>query len=70
MATDDADETLTDSEIQLLRALATDRTLEVIARELGLSESTLRRRSRLLFERLGVSNRLAAALWAARRGLV
>lgn len=41
---------------------------EVIARELGLSERTLRRRSADLLQRLGASNRFQAGVRAAKRG--
>ncbi|WP_244925358.1 LuxR C-terminal-related transcriptional regulator [Georgenia faecalis] len=43
---------------------------ETIARELGLSERTLRRRSSALLARLGAANRFQAGVQAARRGWI
>ena|GEM_PF-3562608 len=57
-------------DVALLRALATDDPLDVIARRLSVSERTLRRRARALYDHLGVTGRVAAALWAERRALL
>lgn len=61
---------LTPRDVALLRCLATEKPMEVIARQTGTSERTLRRRSRALFDKLGVGGRVEAAVWAAQRGLL
>ncbi|MFI6427875.1 LuxR C-terminal-related transcriptional regulator [Promicromonospora sp. NPDC050880] len=52
----------------LLALLASGAKDEAIARELGLSERTLRRRSADLLRRLGAANRFQAGVQAVRRG--
>lgn len=52
----------------LLALLGSGAKDEVIARELGLSERTLRRRSADLLRRLGAANRFQAGAQAVRRG--
>ena len=64
------DPALTKEDVVLLQALATDDTLDVIARRLDVSVRTLRRHSRSLYDRLGVTGRVEAAVWAACRGHV
>ncbi|WP_164745280.1 LuxR C-terminal-related transcriptional regulator [Georgenia faecalis] len=54
----------------LLGLLASGAKDETIARELGLSERTLRRRSAALLARLGAANRFQAGVQAARRGWI
>ena len=44
--------------------------LNAIARELGVSERTLRRRVRLICDRLGVKTPIEAVVWAARNRLI
>ncbi|AXV07802.1 hypothetical protein DVS28_a3126 [Euzebya pacifica] len=70
MSRADEDPELTREDIVLLQAMSTDDTLEAIARRLDTSVRTLRRRSRSLHDRIGVSGRVEAAVWAACRGLV
>ena len=53
---------------QLLRLLDVGLKDEAIARHLGLSERTLRRRITLLLQRLGASSRFQAGAQAVRRG--
>ena len=48
----------------------TGATDDVIARQLGISPRTLRRRLHDLFDELGASNRFHAGVEAARRGWV
>jgi DNA-binding NarL/FixJ family response regulator len=61
---------LAPSEHQLLLLLAEGLPLDSIARRLGTSSRTLRRRIRVLCDRIGVRTPLQAAVWAARRGLI
>lgn len=57
-------------ERDVLALVAAGATDEVIARQLGISPRTLRRRLRELFAELGASNRFHAGVEAARRGWV
>ncbi|MBD8609959.1 hypothetical protein IFT77_05635 [Frigoribacterium sp. CFBP 13729] len=57
-------------ERDLLAFVAAGATDDVIARQLGISPRTLRRRLRDLFDELGASNRFHAGVEAARRGWV
>jgi DNA-binding NarL/FixJ family response regulator len=50
----------------LSRGLSTDR----VARRLGLSERTVRRRMRAICDQLEVATPVEAVVWAARRQLV
>jgi predicted DNA-binding transcriptional regulator len=54
----------------LLALLGSGAKDEAIARELGLSERTLRRRSADLLRRLGAANRFQAGVQAVRRGWI
>ena len=40
-----------------------------IARELGISDSTVKVQMRYLMRKLGLKNRVAVALWAIRKGI-
>ncbi len=53
---------------QLAQLLASGLTDSAIARQLGLSTRTMRRRTRELFDELQATNRFQAGLQAARRG--
>jgi DNA-binding NarL/FixJ family response regulator len=57
-------------DIRLLELLGRGLPAESVARHLGLSERTVRRRTRAICDRLGVSTAIEAVVWAARRGLV
>ena len=57
-------------ERDLLALVAAGATDDVIARQLGISPRTLRRRLHDLFDELGASNRFHAGVEAARRGWV
>ncbi|WP_203434148.1 helix-turn-helix domain-containing protein [Jiangella asiatica] len=55
-------------DLQLARLLVAGLTDSAIARQLGLSTRTMRRRTRRLFDHLGATNRFQAGVQAARRG--
>jgi len=61
---------LTDREEAVLRALSVGKTNKEIARDLGLSEATIKLHVKTLYRRLGVSNRTQAAIAAQNAGLV
>ncbi len=60
---------LTDRERQVLAALCDGHTNKQIARDLGLSEPTIKLHVKTLYRRLGASNRTQAAMTARARGL-
>ena len=61
---------VTDDDLAVLRLLGRGLTTDAIARELGVSERTLRRRVRLSCDRLGVRTPIEAVVWAARNRLI
>ncbi|KRC66306.1 LuxR family transcriptional regulator [Aeromicrobium sp. Root236] len=61
---------VTDDDLAVLRLLGRGLTTDAIARELGVSERTLRRRVRLICDRLGVKTPIEAVVWAARNRLI
>jgi DNA-binding NarL/FixJ family response regulator len=61
---------LTDDDVAMLRLLSRGLTTEAIARELGMSERTLRRRGRLICDRVGVRTPIEAVVWAVRARLI
>lgn len=61
---------LTDRQLDVLVLLATGKSNKVIARELGLSEKTIKAHVTAVFRALGVVNRTQAAMEARRRGLL
>lgn len=67
--TDDASR-LHDRELMLLRLLAHGLDRSAIAREMALSESSLKRAMRDIEKKLGVQNRIQAVAVAAKRGLI
>jgi DNA-binding NarL/FixJ family response regulator len=66
-ATDSAE--LSDIEREILGAIAMGETNKEIAARLHLSERTVCRRIEDVYSKLHLANRLAAAIWAAQRGL-
>jgi DNA-binding NarL/FixJ family response regulator len=64
------DARLSAREHEVLALLARGSANKVIARELGISEKTVKNHITRIFEALGVSDRTQAALWAQRQGIV
>lgn len=61
---------LTEREMDILRLVAQGLDNNEIGHQLGLSEKTIRNRLTTIFEKLHVNNRIQAALYALRQGLV
>jgi DNA-binding NarL/FixJ family response regulator len=61
---------LSHQDVELLRLLAGGLPLDAVARRMGKSERTVRRRVRGICDRLGLRSSIQAVAWAARRGLV
>ena len=61
---------LSTRELEVLRHLATGMPNKQIARELGISESTVRNHLSLIFKKLSATNRVEAVMSALRVGLV
>jgi DNA-binding NarL/FixJ family response regulator len=61
---------LSEPEVELLRLLAQGLPLDSVAKRLVTSERTVRRRTRAICTRLGVTAPIQAVVLAARRGLV
>lgn len=57
-------------ELAVLALLAKGLPLETVARQLDVSERTLRRRTRAICDALGVPAAITAVAWAARQGLL
>jgi DNA-binding NarL/FixJ family response regulator len=69
-AQDDALAALSDREREILRLLADGRDNAEIGRELYISPSTVKNHISAILTKLGVHNRIQAAVYAVRRGLV
>jgi DNA-binding NarL/FixJ family response regulator len=61
---------LSHQDVALLRLLAEGLPLDAVARRLRTSERTVRRRTRDICDRLGVSAPIQAVVWAARQGIL
>lgn len=61
---------LTSRELEVLRLVTKGRINKQIANELGISEKTVKAHLGRVFQRLGVSDRTQAALWAERHGIL
>ena len=61
---------LSHQDVELLRLLAGGLPLDAVARRMGKSERTVRRRVRGICDQLGLGTSIQAVAWAARRGLV
>lgn len=60
---------LSERETDVLRLVTAGRLNKQIARELGISEKTVKAHLTRVFDRLGVTDRTQAALWAEREGI-
>ena len=61
---------LSHQDVELLRLLAGGLPLDAVARRMGKSERTVRRRVRGICDQLGLGTPIQAVAWAARRGLI
>ncbi len=61
---------LTEREVEVLRLIAAGKTNLEIAEELVIAEGTARRHVANIYEKIGAANRVEAATYAAREGLV
>jgi len=61
---------LSDGDVAVLALLAEGLPLGAVARQLDMSERTLRRRTRAICDLLGVPAPITAVAWAAKRGLL
>ncbi len=66
---DDLIEPLTEQEEMVLRLIAAGLNNEEIARTLSITVNTVKTHIRHIFQKLGVSDRTQAAVWAVRHGL-
>lgn len=61
---------LTQQELRVLKLIALGLNNDAIAEALVISRNTIKTHVRHIFEKLGVSDRTQAAIWAVRNGLV
>ncbi len=61
---------LTREDIEVLTLLAEGLPLSAIGHRVQLSERSVRRRPRMICDRLGCRSSIQPVVWAARRGLV
>ena len=69
-ATDKALECLTQRETEILGCLTEGAPNKLIARQLGITEATVKIHVKSLIRKIGVQNRTQAALWAIQAGYV
>jgi len=60
---------LSERELDVLRCVAEGMPNKLIARELGISEKTVKAHLTRVFQQLGVTDRTQAALWAREHGI-
>jgi DNA-binding NarL/FixJ family response regulator len=60
---------LSERELEVLRCVAGGMPNKLIARELGISEKTVKAHLTRVFQQLGVTDRTQAALWAREHGI-
>jgi DNA-binding CsgD family transcriptional regulator len=63
-------EELTERERDVLRLVARGKPNKLIARDLGISEKTVKAHLTSIFRSIGVDDRTQAAIWASRHGLI
>jgi DNA-binding NarL/FixJ family response regulator len=61
---------LSRDDVALLGLLAEGLPLDAVARRLGTSDRTVRRRTRQICDRLGFRTPIQAVVWAAQRGFL
>jgi DNA-binding NarL/FixJ family response regulator len=61
---------LTTREVEVLKCLATGKPNKQIARQLQISEKTVRNHVSHMYEKLGIYDRSQAVLYAVRKGLI
>ncbi|WP_435771479.1 LuxR C-terminal-related transcriptional regulator [Nocardioides sp. SYSU DS0651] len=57
-------------DVEILRLLSLGQTTDVIARRVGVSERTVRRRLRAIADDIGVDSSIEAVVHAVRAGLI
>ena len=60
---------LSSEEVAVLRLLAEGDVVGIVARRLGMSERTVRRKARSACDKLGCDTTIEAIVWAVRREL-
>ena len=65
-----AEERLSDREIEVLTAVAAGKSNKQAARELSVSEDTVKGHLKIIFTKLGVTDRTQAVMLAMRRGII
>jgi len=65
-----AEEALSEREIGVLTAVAAGKSNKEVARELSVSEDTVKGHLKIIFTKLGVADRTHAVLLAMRRGII
>lgn len=66
----DETSSLSRQDVELLSLIARGLPLDTVARRLGTSERTVRRRTKAICDRLHVTAAIQAVVWAAHRGLL
>jgi DNA-binding NarL/FixJ family response regulator len=65
-----AEDRLSDREIDVLMAVAAGKSNKQVARELTVSEDTVKGHLKIIFTKLGVADRTQAVMVAMRRGII
>lgn len=60
---------LTDRELQVVQLIAKDLKYKAIAAELGLGYETIKTYTNRIRKKLGLSSKVALALWAQKKGI-
>jgi DNA-binding NarL/FixJ family response regulator len=67
---DEKDANITPRELEVLCLVVEGKTNQEIGYELGISEKTVEKHLESIFEKLGVSSRVEAAVYAVKEGIV